>query len=1401
MNTRADEGVRSSLPAGQQSATADDVMEHGQLLTSTLLASPVIRAAVQATLRPRSQRPSVVFARATELELLEVGFSESGGSSSAYLSSVHRQPTFGTVARMAVLYDWASANAGGLSHHDDGESSQMEERHATASQENGGERSESGHDRVAYEEDGSINSDGDHGSSSSSSNDDDDVFMADTMDVGPMAHTRSSARQRCRLPPAEWIQSRDLLVVTSDSGLLTFLAYGSAGSADYYTERPQAGSVAGEGRAERRCSFLPVYEHVLGHPGLPFDNAGHHLCVDPYSRALAVSGWQNDLRVFLLQPGNPRHPARRRGQKMATRRTLDPIAHEFVVNEELGVITGMTFLWPRTSDKHRILLAITNFRQVAQDIMPYATILQFWADGSSDHPIRYARLPLGADYALVTHVLALPTHPETFSFITEARACTMNAEDARNGNVAFYTTPLPTTDSSALDAPGLKAAAALPLITALASCAQPGSRSYGSYSDAFHFYMGTDTGALFKATVTADAALKFTPLGRPGPAVGEAMLVVSAKTRGELLVISGEFHDGRVELVAGRSTVQRQHVLQNWSPVIDFDVSGVYREGHDAIYACCGGRALGSIREFRHGISMTVHMSTEPELHGVNGLWALRSRDSAVTDAYIVTSFATDTRVLAFKGTGELEDISELSGFALETRTLAATSVSQMSWLQVHPAGVRVVTSPALGAAVPRYCDWTAPSEYTVTTACIYGNTVLFTLVRQGEYKLLPITVGDASGSEFTVGEAHVLDHEPSALGVFRMPNRRMVTVVATRAPELLVMTTDTPPIVLTKLPLDAFSSEGLNIVESLAFLALPDSMHASLIAGLRDGSIVSWPVFYTEDDVRFGDPEQRVVGMVPVKLRRWPGSVHSSGSTTALLLSDRAWRLQMTQCGLHLESVLYTRPDSITEAVPYRVRTSNSDIIFSARSRIGIATLGKRQRVVSRAIISLKARLYVHVSGEKLHTLMQHTQHIQNPRRILFDQITAKLLVACSTYVDGQSVPAIRVLDPACGDLVAESLIDRSEVVYSMIEWRIPKDTVDYRYICVGTATKQPRLINQTRGRFIIYNLRRHTQFTDPSKRYEFKSVWNAELPGPVLCLCPLLKNYLMAVSGTAVYVYTLDMERRKLRKFCKIEVRNPISTLSAYGNRVVVGCQYDSFLLYEFDEANAQLIFLQSDRTSRLPTACVMCDDNFLVGADQGGHIVGLSPSSSTLERTLQTRFSVKHSDSMWRVRIGQPTFCTMTRKLACELQWPGQPRNKRPIVATMLGELRTLRLLDGQSVCARALTHLQLLLQAHPLTRPILGMPLAGIRADGTSASLVLDGDVLQRFLLLSRSNQLDILGDARFELTALTDASALDWTYRDAWETMTDRETEQAEPNAEPLEPVRRRIVRLLADLFA
>ncbi|KAI8053474.1 hypothetical protein BDF22DRAFT_477434 [Syncephalis plumigaleata] len=362
--------LTSSNKENAADATDNDNINASYLHVATAVPSPVIRHAIQLQLLPERQSKSlsIVIGRETSLELLSLDTNHVNG---VRLASLHRQPIHGTIIRMAALPRWRTIGTASstidLTANSEGEEEEDSASISTCT------------DSCPQCSVTSMNA-------TSTAMDDGDIMSLDDA-INEVTHQfPHSLTGYRRWPRSSCIQSRDLLVVTSDAGLLSLLAYGPITAMDYQWT-PATASVENATHApyssDPSSRFYTVQDIYLGRPGLPFDATGHHLCVDPRSRAIAVAAWQDHIKVFLLKSGTNtsvdvgRHAVSTtssasmscpHGYTQCSTKVdpqsepVDLFARQLDITEEFSLITGMDFLWPSITHMKRILLAVTYTR-------------------------------------------------------------------------------------------------------------------------------------------------------------------------------------------------------------------------------------------------------------------------------------------------------------------------------------------------------------------------------------------------------------------------------------------------------------------------------------------------------------------------------------------------------------------------------------------------------------------------------------------------------------------------------------------------------------------------------------------------------------------------------------------------------------------------------------------------------------------------------------------------------------------------------------------------------------------------------------------------------------------------------------------------------------------------------
>ncbi|RUS29045.1 mono-functional DNA-alkylating methyl methanesulfonate N-term-domain-containing protein [Jimgerdemannia flammicorona] len=388
-----------------------------------------------------------------------------------------------------------------------------------------------------------------------------------------------------------------------------------------------------------------------------------------------------------------------------------------------GIIWQASFLYPNPMKQERVLLAIMVFKLVSTPWFSYVSVLgAFVKRVTLTSNISFGSRPVClvmADSPLPLHIVPLPRYPECFLIINEREACFIRTEEAASGLTHFPKFPLPTLTREFGDVDGVQ----YPHITATAL---PIDQEPSVADTTQRLYAGTSGGLVYCIDVAEGPSVEFGLLGKRNP-VGAAMCVVASgpgfvgeeeleaqaedgeedEERGDVIVYAGEMADG--EVVLARPTRLHLSTLQtitNHAPVLDFAVLDPRGERCDSVFTCSGrGPRHGTVREVRNGIGVVVLHRSEPECDGVTGLWSLRNRPAENWDEFLVVSFASETRVMNI-GAGDLDDITDTSGFDAHASTLAAATLAAGEYdvarggylLQVHGGGV-VVARPAVARA------------------------------------------------------------------------------------------------------------------------------------------------------------------------------------------------------------------------------------------------------------------------------------------------------------------------------------------------------------------------------------------------------------------------------------------------------------------------------------------------------------------------------------------------------------------------------------------------------------------------------------------------------------------------------------------------------------------------------
>ncbi|KAG0637962.1 mono-functional DNA-alkylating methyl methanesulfonate N-term-domain-containing protein [Tuber brumale] len=180
--------------------------------------------------------------------------------------------------------------------------------------------------------------------------------------------------------------------------------------------------------------------------------------------------------------------------------------------------------------------------------------------------------------------------------------------------------------------------------------------------------------------------------------------------------------------------VRVQQVLRNIGPMVDFrvmdldysrsaEVTRQYSPGHIRFLSASGGHKQGHLRTIRSGVGLD-DLGFLGEMSGIRGLWSLRSIPESSFDDVLVVSFIEETRIFKFDNSGEIEELYEFMGFALDRRTILAHSVIGGRFLQVTSTAVKLVDIRSGTLIAESYPD----KSFTITMASANQDLLIYAM-------------------------------------------------------------------------------------------------------------------------------------------------------------------------------------------------------------------------------------------------------------------------------------------------------------------------------------------------------------------------------------------------------------------------------------------------------------------------------------------------------------------------------------------------------------------------------------------------------------------------------------------------------------------------------------------------
>ncbi|KAI4319577.1 hypothetical protein MLD38_033162 [Melastoma candidum] len=515
------------------------------------------------------------------------------------------------------------------------------------------------------------------------------------------------------------VAGKDLLVVLSDSGKLSFLTF--------YNEMNR---------------FFPVANIQISDPGFSRNQIGKMLAIDSTGLFIAVGAYEDSFALFSVSEASGSNIVDERALYSPACEADVVVGRSFQKPTISGTIWSMCFISHHSSKEHDPVFAIILNRKMA---VVNELLLFGWNVKGRDIYFISQFVEPGP---LAHNIVEVP-HLHGFALLFRVGdALLMDLRDAQNPNCVCRTSlnylPVAVEELGFIEDPCTAediivdeegsfndvACALLKLRDHDPMCIEDdntNAKTISKYVCAWSWEQGTsassrmilciDTGELFMLEVCTDLGYKVT--------VSECLY---KEIPSKALLWLGGFVASLVEMGDGKilrfdnEKLTYASSLQNISPILDMSLANIHDEKQDQIFVCCGVAPEGSLRIVRSGISVEKLLKTAPTYQGVTSTWTMKMKVTDSYDSFLGLSFVEETRVLSVGLS--FTDVTDSIGFQPDVCTLASGLVGDGLLIQIHRSAVRLCLptkaahSDGIPLSSPVCVSW-APSSVGISMGAV----------------------------------------------------------------------------------------------------------------------------------------------------------------------------------------------------------------------------------------------------------------------------------------------------------------------------------------------------------------------------------------------------------------------------------------------------------------------------------------------------------------------------------------------------------------------------------------------------------------------------------------------------------------------------------------------------------
>ncbi|RYN66955.1 Pre-mRNA-splicing factor [Alternaria tenuissima] len=326
--------------------------------------------------------------------------------------------------------------------------------------------------------------------------------------------------------------------------------------------------------------------------------------------------------------------------------------------------------------------------------------------------------------------------------------------------------------------------------------------------------------------------------------------------------------------------------MPSLNPIMGMEVANPALEDAPQVYTINGAGGRSSFRTTRNALEV-LDLIESPLPQNASDVWTTKLTSEDETDTLIV--MCLHSRTLVLKIGDDVEEAAN-TGFLPDTNTLGVQQFGEDCIIQIHPKGIRHIQgiqfpNDDASATHASLTDWQPPAHRTIV-ACATNNRQVAIALSSGQILYFEC---DADGSLAMAEEEIALDSTINCLAMPDVPEgsvRAFFLAVgcSDQTVRIFNLSPDMEGNILRSISVQALTSPPSDLTINLMTDKSPRGYSQFLHIGLRSGVYIRSVLDEMTGDI--GDTRRRFLGPEPIKFAK----VTVAGEPAIIAMTSRPW-------------------------------------------------------------------------------------------------------------------------------------------------------------------------------------------------------------------------------------------------------------------------------------------------------------------------------------------------------------------------------------------------------------------------------------------------------------------------------------------------------------------------------